>query len=75
MGLAVIFDVDGVLVDSYHAHFESWRDVAGEAGLELTEAQFAATFGRTSRDIIRHHLGTSLSDDVVSEGRGGGPDR
>jgi beta-phosphoglucomutase len=49
---AVIFDVDGVLVDSYHAHFESWRRLAAEEGLELTEAQFARTFGRTSRDII-----------------------
>jgi beta-phosphoglucomutase len=67
MGLAVIFDVDGVLVDSYGAHFESWRNVAAEAGLQLTEAQFAATFGRTSRDIIRHHFGTSLSDDAVGE--------
>ncbi len=48
----VIFDVDGVLVDSYGPHFESWRRLAGEIGVDVTEAQFAATFGRTSRDII-----------------------
>ncbi|HXH05655.1 MAG TPA: HAD family phosphatase [Vicinamibacterales bacterium] len=49
---AAIFDVDGVLVDSYRAHYESWRRLAAEEGLDLTEAQFARTFGRTSRDII-----------------------
>jgi beta-phosphoglucomutase len=49
----VIFDMDGVLVDSYRAHFESWRRTAREVGLEMTEDQFAATFGRTTPEIIR----------------------
>ena len=49
----VIFDMDGVLVDSYQAHFESWRRVGKEYGLvDITEGEFAVTFGRTSRDII-----------------------
>ncbi len=48
----VIFDMDGVLVDSYHAHFESWQRVAAEQGVSYTEAQFAWSFGRTSREII-----------------------
>lgn len=52
MNEAVIFDVDGVLVDSYHAHFESWQALAAEHGIEVTEEQFARTFGRTSRDIV-----------------------
>jgi beta-phosphoglucomutase len=50
--LGVIFDMDGVLVDSYAAHLRSWRDVAAQDGLELTDQDFARTFGRTSRDII-----------------------
>jgi len=49
----VIFDMDGVLVDSYRAHLRSWQDVARGLGLEMTESDFARTFGRTSRDIIR----------------------
>ena len=52
--LGVIFDMDGVLVDSYRAHFRSWRKMARAVGLDMTEPQFAATFGRTTRDIIRH---------------------
>lgn len=50
--LGVIFDMDGVLVDSYAAHFESWRQLGREVGFEMTERQFVATFGRTSREII-----------------------
>ena len=52
--LAVIFDIDGVLVDSYVPHFESWRMAGREWGFEMTESQFVFTFGRTSRDIIAH---------------------
>lgn len=48
----VIFDVDGVLVNSYRAHFDSWQTAAAKHGLTMTDEQFATTFGRTSRDII-----------------------
>ena len=64
---AVIFDMDGVLVDSYHAHFESWRGVYSDLGIEYTEAAFAADFGRTSRDILRRTLGDGLTDDRIRE--------
>jgi beta-phosphoglucomutase len=62
MTRAVIFDVDGVLVDSYDAHFRSWRDVLAEHGLALDEAGFAQTFGRTSREIIAKMWGDGVDD-------------
>jgi beta-phosphoglucomutase len=49
---AVIFDMDGVLVDSYRAHLLAWRQVAAAHGLQITEAQFAAGFGKTGRENI-----------------------
>jgi beta-phosphoglucomutase len=52
MPQGVIFDVDGVLVDSYRAHFRSWELLAADLGLTYTEADFAAGFGRTSREIL-----------------------
>ena len=58
---AVIFDVDGVLVDSYDAHFRSWRDVLIEHGLDMTEDEFAQTFGRTSREIIARFWGDGVA--------------
>lgn len=49
----VVFDVDGVLVDSYAAHFRSWLALADEGrSPRMTEDQFQATFGRTSRETI-----------------------
>jgi beta-phosphoglucomutase len=49
---AVIFDMDGVLVDSYEAHFASWKQMLASQGLDFTREQFAESFGRTSREII-----------------------
>lgn len=70
---AVIFDVDGVLVDSYQAHFESWRLLADQRGChKMTEAEFLATFGRTSREIIaelwpRQQLGQQWTAAQIAE--------
>jgi beta-phosphoglucomutase len=50
--LAVIFDVDGVLVDSADAHRRSWEALAREIGAPLEPGWFPGTFGMTSRDII-----------------------
>lgn len=55
----VIFDVDGVLVDSAAPHEESWKALAVELGRRITSAQFAATFGRQNRDIIPLLFGES----------------
>ena len=55
--LGVIFDMDGVLVDSYQAHFASWSRLYEELGVSYSEADFAADFGRTSRDILRRRFG------------------
>jgi beta-phosphoglucomutase len=62
----VIFDLDGVLVDSYQAHFKSWRLLYGELGFDYSETAFAADFGRTSRDILRRTLDGELSDERIS---------
>ncbi len=62
--LAVIFDMDGVLVDTYHAHYRSWLELAEAEGFHFTEAEFAATFGRTSREIIAHFWGEGRFDDA-----------
>ena len=65
---AAIFDVDGVLVDSYRAHFDSWRKLASQQQWTMTEAQFAATFGRTSREIIAELWSDGqLSDQRIAE--------
>jgi beta-phosphoglucomutase len=65
--LAVIFDMDGVLVDSYQAHFLSWSRLYAELGIAYAEATFAADFGRTSRDILRRTIPGELSAARIRE--------
>lgn len=48
----VIFDMDGVLVDSARPHLRSWQLLAEENGASVTPEQFASTFGQQNRDII-----------------------
>jgi len=57
--------MDGVLVDSYHAHFESWNRMAHAHGLAMAEDQFASTFGRTTREIIKSLWGEAVDDDDI----------
>jgi len=44
----VIFDLDGVLVDSSSFHFEAWKRLAAEEGfpVRVTESWFKSTFGQ-----------------------------
>lgn len=65
--LAVIFDMDGVLIDSYDAHFAGWKAMYSELGLDYSEQDFAADFGRTSRDILFRRFGDQLNDARIRE--------
>lgn len=60
----VIFDMDGVLVDSFQPHLRSWSLLAAEMGRAITDEQFAATFGRTSREILREWFGVEDTGEV-----------
>jgi beta-phosphoglucomutase-like phosphatase (HAD superfamily) len=41
---AVIFDFNGVLVDDEHIHLQAFRQVLGEEGISLTEADYYAHY-------------------------------
>ncbi len=64
--LGLIFDVDGVLVDSYAAHFESWQIAAGEFGFTISEDEFQQNFGRKSHETIAERWGDSLNAEQIS---------
>ncbi len=62
---AVIFDLDGVLIDSGPAHHQSWQMLARELGCQVTAEQFAESFGRQNRDIIPLLFGGPADDDRI----------
>ncbi len=49
---AVIWDLDGVIIDSAEAHRQAWHRLAREEGVPFTDADFWATFGKRNNDII-----------------------
>jgi beta-phosphoglucomutase len=49
---AVVWDLDGVIVDSGDAHNASWAAMASEFGLPYDPAVFKSIFGRHNTDII-----------------------
>jgi beta-phosphoglucomutase len=50
---AIIWDVDGTLVDTAEQHFRAWERLATEIARPFTRADFAATFGMRNPEIIR----------------------
>lgn len=50
--VGVILDMDGVLIDSADAHFQSWCLLARENDTSVTRDHFTQTFGRQNRDVI-----------------------
>jgi beta-phosphoglucomutase len=61
----VIFDVDGVLVNSYRPHLESWQRAVEKRGLSMSEEDFARTFGKRSREIIAQLWPGKFDEDAI----------
>ena len=56
---AVIWDVDGVLIDSGEQHRRAWEQLAREERLPFSDAAFWATFGMRNADIFPRMFGVS----------------
>ncbi|MFN2144233.1 MAG: HAD family hydrolase [Anaerolineales bacterium] len=54
---AVIWDMDGVLIDSGEPHFITWRDTLAEIGVEYTWEHFQHTFGMNNHAVLEYVLG------------------
>ena len=50
--IGVVFDMDGVLVDSAEPHFRSWQLLGAENDIDVSREQFSSTFGRQNNDIV-----------------------
>ncbi len=50
--LGVIFDMDGVLVDTGWAHRQAWYDLAAQEGLTMSDEFFRRTFGMQNAAIL-----------------------
>ncbi|HLW52700.1 MAG TPA: HAD family phosphatase [Candidatus Angelobacter sp.] len=65
----VIFDLDGVIVDSHPAHQRAWRAFFDSLGREVSDDQLSFVLeGRKREDILRHFLGDLTSEQVKHYG-------
>ena len=66
----VVFDMDGVLIDSHAAHKTAWRTLLGELGREVSEGDLAFVLdGRRRDDILRHFLGEISEREILEYGK------
>jgi beta-phosphoglucomutase family hydrolase len=54
---AVLWDMDGTLLDSADFHWLSWREVLAAEGFELTRERFTESFGRRNDATLRAYFG------------------
>ncbi|MFL6212808.1 MAG: HAD family hydrolase [Blastocatellia bacterium] len=63
---AVLWDVDGTLVDSLEYHWQSWREALSGEGYTLTREQFLSTFGRRNDEILRAYFGDDITPERIT---------
>lgn len=67
MFTGVVFDLDGVIVDSHPLHKRAWRTFLASVGKDVSEADLDFIFeGRRRQEILIHFLG-ELSDTEILE--------
>ncbi len=65
MNRAVLWDMDGTLVDSAEYHWRAWRDTMSREGLPVTREQFLATFGQRNDSILQQWLGEKATRELI----------
>jgi len=60
---AVLWDMDGVIVDSGYYHMRSWQETYRRTGITFTEEDFKHVFGMRNDEIIRSVLGKDFTDE------------
>ena len=63
----VLWDLDGVLVDTGEFHFQAWSGLLPEYGIPFTCELFQATFGMNNAGMLSTLLGQRLTPELLTE--------
>ncbi len=58
----ILWDMDGVISDSYSFHLAAWQETFAKKGIQFTEADFTRLFGARNDFIIGYVLGKEVSE-------------
>ncbi len=64
---AVIWDMDGIIVDTAQYHLEGWQIVFQKRGTNYTKEDFRLNTGKRSDTIIRSVLGEKILQNEITE--------
>lgn len=62
---AVLWDLDGVLVDTREVHFLSWKEVLLDLNLTMSQDMFTRLFGMNNHGTLEAVMGKPVSDEIV----------
>lgn len=62
---AVLWDLDGTLVDSGDYHWRAWRDIMRGEGVNLSYQQFVESFGQRNDRILSTWLGGGVPTERI----------
>jgi HAD superfamily hydrolase (TIGR01509 family) len=63
----VLWDLDGVIVDTREFHFTTWAMVLREHKIELSRAEFDSVFGMNNADTLTRVTGSPQTPEMVQE--------
>ncbi len=63
--LAVVFDMDGVIVDNDVYHFRAWGELCGNYGLDVSQDEVKSWFGNTNPMILRKLFGADIDEEAI----------
>lgn len=65
---AVIFDLDGTLIDNNAYHIEAWKIFYNKIGKPFSKEEYTKNInGRINRDIFNYVFNTTLSPELIEE--------
>jgi beta-phosphoglucomutase len=59
---AILWDMDGVIADSYSFHFAAWQEAFAKRGIKFTKEDFTKLFGTRNDFIIGSIMGRKLPE-------------
>jgi beta-phosphoglucomutase len=65
--IGVLWDMDGVLVDTGSIHYKSWIETFAEYGIPFSEDLFRRTFGMNNTSVLEIVMGKKPEPDFLSE--------